>query len=258
MVSLREVKMMAIGSLILVVLLLLTLAILLFYYLSYLITGPGSILISLVCLWLLLRLAVRILVFPGSCWFWKRSIEASFCVEMSNQVYYKVRDLRLYLQSIQNQERFSYQTNSSVLIDSLLDRLKSMNDSKKFSKSQENLYKRLIEIKTSLQETIVIVNSADSFTVWDWVQEKANKPEPQDIVFEDYPDCLQVKKAIKYCTDLENGLFKSCGAAKFSQKIKRWLFDDTIGTIHYLREDMVRRFNCEQVWVTCGKFKIDW
>ena len=258
MVSLRKVKIAAISLLVCVVLTLLSLSMIFLYYLSYIITSPGSVLLFLISLWLLLRLAVKILVFPGSCWFWKRSIEASFCVEMSNQVYYKVRDLRLYLQSIQSQDHFSYQTNSSALIDSLTERLTSVKECAKLSKAQEALYRRLEEMKNLLQETIVIINSADSFNMWEWLQTHANLPEPNNIVYEDYPDCVQAKKVIRLCTELEESLYKSCGNAKIMQKVRRWAFDDTLGSIHYLRGDLLKRFNCEQIWVQCDKSKIDW
>ena len=258
MASLRKVKIAAISLLVCVVLFFLSLSLTFLYYLSYLLTGPGAMLLFLVSLWLLLRLTVKILVFPGSCWLWRRSIESSFCVEMSNQVYYKMRDLRLYLESIQNQEHFSYQTNSSALIDSLTERLTSVKEYAKLSKLQEALYRKLEEMKNSLQETTVIVNSAESYSMWDWLKEHLNLSEPGNIVYEDYPDCVQAKKIIHLCADLEESLYKSCGNAKIMQMVRRWAFDDTLGSIHYLRGDLLRRFNCEQVWVQCDKTKIDW
>lgn len=258
MASLRKIKITAIAVVSCLSITLLILTILLFYYLSYIITSLGSIALFIFMLWLLLRLAVKILVFPGSCWFWKRSIEASFCVEMTNQIYYKVRDLRMYLQSIQNQERFSLQANSSALIESLSDRLKTVKGYTKISKFQEALLSRLEDMKKLLQETMIIVNSTHSRSLWDWLQEKLSRPEPSDIVYEDYPDCHQAKKLINLCSDLEEILLKSCGPAKLTQKIKRWLFDDTVGNIHYLREDLLKRFNCEQIWIQHEKTQIDW
>jgi hypothetical protein len=258
MASRKKIKVAAIGIISCVGLSIISLLILSFYMISYIATTPGAIILFFIFIWLLLRLAIKILVFPGSCWFWKRSIEASFCVEISNQIYYKVRDLRLYLQAIQNQEKFSYQTNTPGLIESLLDKMKSIKNYTKLSKFQEILYKRLEDIKKSMLETVVIINSADSHNLWDWVQIKLEAPEPNVIVYEDYPDCQQSKKLIKQCADLEESLYKSCGAAKLPQQIKRWLFDDTLGNIHYLREDLLKRFNCEQIWIEGDAGKIDW
>ena len=258
MVSTRRIKVVAIGAGLCLLLSLLSLVLLFFYYLSFICHWYGSVLLFFVMFWLLLRLAVKILVFPGSCWFWKRSIEASFCVEMTNQVYYKVRDLRQYLQSIQNQERFALQSNSPVLIESLTDRLKGVRNNNKLSKLQEDLLRNLEDMKKLMQETMVIVDSQHSRSIWDWIQERANRGEPSDIVYEDYPDCLQAKKLIKLCTELEEGLLKSCGTAKFTQKLKRWLVDDTLGSIHYLREDLLKRFQCEQLWIQSDTSKIDW
>ncbi|OMJ79688.1 hypothetical protein SteCoe_20256 [Stentor coeruleus] len=208
-------------------------------------------------LWLLLRLAVKILVFPGSYWLWKRSIEASFCVEMTNQIYYKIRDLRIYLQSIQSQEIFSLQTNLPSLIESLSDRINTVKGYIKISKFQEGFFYRLEDIKKHLKETMIIINSTDNKNLWDWLQEINSCPELSNIVYEDYPDCYQAKKLISLCCELEEILLKSCGPAKITQKIKRWLFDDTIGNIHYLREDLLKRFNCEQIWIQHEKTQID-
>ena len=258
MASQRRVKIATISLIACAVLSILTLFVLFFYYLSYIVTGLGSIILFILLLWSILRLAVKILVFPGSCWFWKRSIEASLCIEMSNQIYYKIRDLRLYLQSIQNQERFSYQTNSPALIDSLLERINSLKEFTKTSKFQERFFINLDDMRKYMKETVVIVNSANSRNIWDWLQERLSYPDPDDVVFEDYPDCLQAKKLIKLCSELEESLYKSCGTVKNMQKVTRWLFDDTLGSIHYLRADLLKRFNCEQIWVTSNKIKIDW
>ena len=229
-----------------------------FYYLSSITTNLGSIILFFLFLWYLLRLVVKILVFPGSCWFWKRSIEASFCVQMSNQIFYKIRDFRLYLQSIQNQERFSYKICIPSIINSLTERFDYIKENAKISKFQETLYLNLEDMRKSMKETIVIINSTNSYNLWDWFQERINLCEPNDIVFEDYPDCLQAKKLIKLCSDMEDSLLKSCGPAKFLQKFTRWLLDDTLGSIDYLRADLLKRFNCEQIWVNGIKTKIDW
>ena len=258
MVNSKRIKLIAISSIICVLILLLSLSFLTFYLLSYVLTTIGSILLFLLSIWLLLRLAVQILVFPGSCWFWKRSIEANFCYELSNNVYYKIRDLKQYLKAVQNQERFSLQSNSAYLIESIIDRLRSVSAECKLSDLQSKFMQRLEVLKQVLQETMVIIDSTSSKSMWDWLQERVTRPDPTDIVYEDYPDCHQAKRLISLCCELEEGLLQSCGATSNMKRLKRWVFDDTIGSIDYMREDLKRRYKCEQIWVqSFDKRKID-
>ena len=257
MVNTKRVKVLAISLVVSILLILALIIFSIFYLLSYLLTTIGSILLLIFSFWLLLRLAAKILVFPGSCWFWKRSIEASFCYELSNNVFYKIRDLRQYLQAIQNQERFNLQSNSSVLIESLIERIQSIASYSKLSNLQTTFVNRLENLKGILQETMVIIDSRSSKNMWEWLQERVERSDPNDIVYEDYPDCNQAKRLIKLCNELEQGLLDSCGTATSRKKIYRWLFDDSIGSISYMREDIIRRYNCEQIWVTSNKLKID-
>ena len=66
-------------------------------------------------------------------------------------------------------------------------------------------------------------------------------------MFEDYPDCIQAKMIVKNCNELETTLYKSCGSAKPIAKVNRWLFDDTVGNMGYLREELFQRCKCEQI-----------
>ena len=258
MVNSKRVKVIAISLLVCLLLSFLFISLLIFYLLSYILTTFGSILLLLLSIWLLLRQAVQILVFPGACWFWKRSIEANFCYELSNNTYYKIRDLKQYLKAIQNQERFALQSNSALLIDSILARFNSVSTESKLSDLQIKLMKKLELLKKVLQDTMVIIDSSSSKCMWDWLQERVSRGDPSDIVYEDYPDCNQAKRLISLCCELEEGLLQSCGATSTWKRVKRWLFDDTIGNLHYMREDLKIKYKCEQIWVqSFDRRKID-
>ena len=86
---------------------------------------------------------------------------------MSNQIFYKIRDFRLYLQSIQNQERFSYKICIPSIINSLTERFDYIKENAKISKFQETLYLNLEDMRKSMKETIVIINSTNSYNLWD-------------------------------------------------------------------------------------------
>jgi hypothetical protein len=258
MVSPRSLKLLALFLLLLILLLLFSLFFFLFYCLSYIFHWYGSLFLFLLFLYLLLRFAVSLLVFPGSCWFWQRSIEANLCVEMTHQVFYKLRELRLYLQAIQNQERAALNSNTPVLVDSLAERLAAVGRQQRLSSSQQGLLSRLEALKSLLQETLVVVDSQHSRSLWDYLLQRVSHGEARDVVYEDYPDCSQAKKIVSLCEAMENSLLQSCGTVKFTKKVRRWLTDNTLGSIHYLREDLLKRFPCEQVWVQSEGVKVDW
>lgn len=257
MVNTKRVKVFAISLGIILFLIISSVTFSVFYILSYMLTSFGSLALFVFSIWLFLRLVAKILVFPGSCWFWKRSIEANFCHELSNNVFYKVRDLRQYLLAIKNQDRFNLQSNSSVLIESVIERFQSIAGYSKLSRFQSRFVDQLEELRKTLQDTMVIIDSSCSKSLWEWLQERVSRSDPSDIVYEDYPDCHQAKRLIKICEELESGLLKSCGTTTTRKRLSRWLFDDTIGNIHYMREDLIRRYSCEQIWVTSNNAKID-
>lgn len=64
------------------------------------VTRPGAIVVDFVVLWLILRVLVRALVFPGSVVCWKRSTEQSFKTEIARQFCHHLIFLHSFLQQI--------------------------------------------------------------------------------------------------------------------------------------------------------------
>mmetsp|Transcript_28712 Transcript_28712/g.28390 ORF Transcript_28712/g.28390 Transcript_28712/m.28390 type:complete len:80 (-) Transcript_28712:1283-1522(-) len=73
------------------------------------------------------------------------------------------------------------------------------------------------------------------------------KPDPVSLVFEDFPNHTQIHHAIETCEQIEKALFASCGPTTCYKRLKRWVFDDTLGSGNYMRMDLLKRFNSEQV-----------
>ena len=80
------------------------LLVLLFKLFAYFVTGFGATLIFLVSFFLLGRLLVRVMLFPGSLFFIRRNMEYHFCKEMAKQVLDKVNELKMVLEAVMQEE----------------------------------------------------------------------------------------------------------------------------------------------------------
>lgn len=202
----------------------------------------------------MLRKAVHILVFPGSTWFWLRAIEFGFCKDLCSKLLSKVGRLRVYLESIKTQDYNKFDYNTMTLINKVTEVLHSIQQSSKLSSNQSHFFSLLSKLKSDLSQTNIIVNSTDNKNMWDWLS--AKQP-TKNIVYEDYPECQQAKLLIEDCLLIEDRLKKTVNPVNFLKQVKRWVMEDIVGNIDYLREDLKKRFNCEQFWVGESK-KIDW
>lgn len=225
-----------------------------FYYLSYLTTSFGSFFIFVLLFWFLLRNAVHYLVFPGSSWFWLRAIEYGFCKDLCSKLLSKIGDLRAYLESIKTQEFIKFEYDIVSLLNRVIEISHSTRGSSKWTQNQEQFYSLLTKLKSDLTQTSIIINSATNKTMWDWLSKK--KPSV-NIVYEDYPDCLQAKTLIEDCIQIESRLKETLSPPSLLKRTKKYLTEDILGNIDYLREDLKQRFNCEQFWVG-DKKKTDW
>lgn len=142
--------------------------------LSKLLTWPVSLILILLTLWALVRLVSLTIVFPGSSFFWKRSIENAYCREMTTQFLINVKDLRSFLESLlatstdQKKIRILPLTTHlrSVLIQ-IISNLSDLEDNGVISNYQKRLLTLLSELKHLLEEAKMILNSSEDVSVWD-------------------------------------------------------------------------------------------
>lgn len=247
----------------LVVCLLTTLIILitigLIYSISSYTTLPGGILISLIILWIFLRKAVEISLFPGSFWFWKRGLEQNYCKEMSLQITDKIRSLHEFLQNLIDLKphlQESYSQNGKIIIASILENYEGMQCT--LSKRQKRICKLLMLLQDNLENTRVVVNGRENFSLWEWIEIRLECPQIDSIYPTDVVSSSSIVSAISVCEDIESLLEKSFVPLNCIQKLWRWIFDDTIGTMDYMRVDLMKRFNCEEVFLYNGQVKISW
>ena len=206
------------------------------------------------CLFLvwLVKTAIRIVIYPGSCWFWRRSMEASFCKELSKRLKSKVHELRDLLEEINTQPTYVSPLGyfSKAVISNLVENFEKIDQKKALTPYQTQLYYLLKELVFVLSRVEVQLTNG-KMNLWDWL----GCEDPScHIDFEKNPN---VKEAICICVRIEETLGLSCGKTNFFNKVRRWIFDTTLGNLEYMRADLLQRFNCEQVWVDVEGSSVD-
>ncbi|OMJ70941.1 hypothetical protein SteCoe_30978 [Stentor coeruleus] len=243
-----------------VVLILLLLAVILgiLYSLVDYLTIPGSFILFLIIVWLIIRKIVEISIFPGASFFWRRGIENNYLIEISYQVSEKLKNLKVYLESIKqgNLKQQEFHTgNSKILIDSLIFNYDSMSEN--ISKSQKSLYNLLTELKKLLLETQVFINKSESFSLYDWLEIRFECSNVESVSLETLSSKDTLNESILIIDKIDRHLQKSYESKNCFTSSFRWFFDDTIGNIDYMRADLAKRFHCEEFNIQNGKYNIN-
>lgn len=251
---------MSIGYLLLALtLLLLSITIGILYSIVNYVSVPGCILAFIIIIWLIIRKAVEISLFPGSSFFWRRGIESNYLKEISFQVSEKLRSLKDYLENVkQNNLRLQdfHFSNSKILIESLIDNYSSIE--KPLSRHQKSFFALLVDLKKSLENTEVVINDLDLFSLYDWLEIRFECAQVRSITIKTQISKDSLDQAIVILDKIDNRLAKSYLPRNCVFSAFRWLFDDTIGSVDYMRADLHKRFNCEEITVANGKEKINW
>ena len=268
-VSRRQAKAVVLGLLCLFALLVFYLLFSVFALLSRLITVPGSILVAVCLILLLLRLAMEILIFPGSLKLWKRSIESHFCQEMATQILLRVKDLQVALEILldtsneKDKSEFlprsiDASTHAKRMISTIIHAFYELQEQNLITKHQKALLDLMFELQTALVDTKIIVNGSETCTMWDWMDSTTDEHDWVNVIFEDFPGNSNAQYSLSVCHRLEEHLLKSCGQVSLWGRTKRWFSDTTLGNIDQMRVEMVSRFHAEQIWLdTADGTRID-
>lgn len=232
-----------------------------FAALAGIITAPGSIVAFGLCFWGLGRLVVRFLVFPGSFWVWRRSIEHNFCKEMSAQFAQRIRDLRIALEillDISNEhDRNDFLPRSYEAADQAKRMLLVIGETFEQQKAEGSLKPRqqtllglVNELIQMLTDTRLILSNSDELSLWDWFDLESEESDWLNVVFEDFPNNTTANNALVVCTDIEENLYESYGPTTFFKRFKRWLSDNTLGSLDQMRIELKSRYDAEQITVT--------
>lgn len=259
-------------SLLLIILLLLLAIFYIFYLISLLLTIPITVLIFLLCLFGIARLIIRLSVFPGSFWLWKRSIESHFCKEMSLQLLQKVQDLRISLEILLDRcsecEKLEFiersieaSTYAKRMILTIIDTYTIEKERNTLTPYGSSLLGLLIEFQESLVSCKIHPGSDQGAncvrSLWEFIDEAKDQKDWVGIVAEEYPTNKAAESAFEICLKLESRLIESCGPVGLYAKIHRFLFDGTLGTYDQMRIELESRYDCEQIWVKNGGVEID-
>lgn len=255
--------------LIISILILLLLVFYIFYLISLIITIPLTVILFLVGLFLLFRLIVRLSVFPGSFWLWKRSIESHFCREMSIQLLQKVQDLRICIEILLDRSSECEKTEfiersieatkyAKRMITTIIDTYQIEKERSTLTPYGLSLLNLLVEFQDSLTKIKISTSAADhSISLWDYIDEANESKDWVGIVSEEYPSNPSASSSLDICIHLEARLIQSCGPVGLLSKIKRFLFDSTLGTYDQMRIELESRYECEQLWISSDNTQID-
>lgn len=256
----RKVKFIGI-AIVLLVLLLLSVAAFYFYaFLSRFISVPGAIGLFTVSLILFMKTVIQLAVFPGSFRLWRRNLESHFCREMSAQLSNRIADLRMaveiLLEGSLERERTDFLARSVVatshskrLLEQLLETFEQLKGEGSLRGRQLQLYELLLEFKQALLATRLTLASQSEISLWDWLDAELDESDYSNVIFSDYPHNEFGLKAHLICERLELFLLESFGPVSCFKRVKRWLYDNTLGNIDQMRIELKRKFKTEGFWV---------
>ena len=218
----------------------------------------GLIVLFLVALTLvLIREALKLNIFPGSCWIIKRNIEYHYCVEMCGQVLGTITDFKDYLEGIKSNTltvQSDYTHNTKKLILTLIGTYQTM---QKRTKRQKNVLYILENLQIAL-EHVNISAGQSAYNLWAWIEIRLNLADTTCIYTENALEIAYLNKAMQYCSELEDIFQESLIATNPIKRAYLWIFNDVLGTIDYMRADLFKRFQCQEYDLKFDNKIINW
>lgn len=238
-------------------------------------TVYGAVALNVGLFWLVLRLIVRILVFPGSIVFWQRSTEQSYRIEMAKQFNHHLEQLRSFLSSMTPHGMPANFVGSvtaegawmgCMVIQSLHKNFHAqVNDQVKFSKEQEEVKGLVDELEKWLNTAKVMERrnpgraadtDAREVPLKDWLQRmvstcvpvplsyaSANNPLSQASQVDIVPTIGRVEQLINIFESLQQAPDGCCAT------VWRFISVPTVGSLHQLRAELLMRYSGRQCWV---------
>lgn len=219
-----------------VILVLLTIVFSIFYLVSYLVTAVGALLLFVIFVHSLARFLIRVVVFPGSNWYFRRTIEKNFANITAHQLQHRLFELNSFLHLSPN--RSKSHINLPMIIETISNiafTLQSLEIRMQTTPGQKKLLQNLLEL-TEYLNTLTVNYFEKKVPLLDWCRDQ---PCPIEEITLD--PLLANPKALD---ELEVILKKP---------------SELFGFLDYMRVDLMNRFDCEQVWLEMNDHtKIDW
>eukprot|EP00927_Polykrikos_kofoidii_P021180 TRINITY_DN20132_c0_g1_i1.p1 TRINITY_DN20132_c0_g1~~TRINITY_DN20132_c0_g1_i1.p1 ORF type:complete len:939 (-),score=177.08 TRINITY_DN20132_c0_g1_i1:70-2886(-) len=242
-------------------------------------TLPGAFLLNLGIMWLLLRLVVRALVFPGSIVFWKRSTEASYRVEMSKQFALHLEQLHIFLVHVARRSRVGgtppFSTMEGVMLGCMVVEGLARNfrvqqrDQVRFTAEQAHVKLLVHGVEGWLTEAKVCEQRSKTGScevpILDWLHRVSSGPLGMPLSFAvasvslesdceaEVSSCIErLEQLITIFDGLQHPQQNVCSNAQ------RFLRVPTVGSLDQLRAELLVRYSGRHYWVrTSGGRKID-
>jgi hypothetical protein len=231
-----------------------------FYVISYVTTVPGALLLFCISLFGLFFIATRLATFPGAYSFWRKTLERSCMQSISTNLAKKLDILSLVLQCLQDNslceiyERVSLSTLQSV--PRALERVvRNLAASESSTPAQQEFLQVLTALVRLLKEIKFTTKRGEesfyAFLVAPVVHRKVESV-----------NCEQVKSAIDCIGQAYMMLIRELKQPETIRKMISWANPCRpvlLGSIDYMRNDVVERLKAEQVWVTASDgVQLDW
>ena len=206
------------------------------------------LLIIFACLfliWLFLRKIVSYCLFPGSLWFFSRSLELLYSKEISLQVFKKLEKLKIYLIDLNSQkfeETFHFDSSSKKLVNTLIENFQTMQN---ISSNQQKFQTLLMSLKTYIEHISIKCNT-EEMNFWSYLDGNHNREVEYFSYILNDQNQEYVKKSISTINSLQNMLKKHFESKSCFSKFLQYFQSITIGTLDYMRSDLMNRFYCEQ------------
>ncbi|CAJ1448634.1 unnamed protein product [Effrenium voratum] len=239
--------------------------------LARLLTAPGAVLFNLGVLWLVLRLVVRVLVFPGSILLWRRNTEASYRSEMAKQFAGHLEHLRGFLAEAtgKGQGPAAGATLEGTLLGFMVVEGLSRNfqvqqrDQVKFTKEQAQLRSWVQAVELWLSQAKVMDRRAE-IPLNDWLQRQSqnvvkvplryavNSSPLASSALAEAEGCLQrLEQMLHMFYDLQRSPDGLCASTR------RFLSTPPVGSLNQLRAELLLRYSAQHYWVRTQGRKID-
>jgi hypothetical protein len=196
-------------------------------------------------IWLLLRKIVSYCIFPGSLWFFRKSLELIYSKEISLQVFKKFEKLKNYLQDLDSdkfEDSFNVDSTSKKLLNTLIENILGIDNK---SRKQRNFLYLLMELKSSLEQITLECNS-ELINFWMYLEVKNDM---QDKIFRyvvNEKNSESIKKSLKIVNQIQQITKKSYEKKSCFSRFLEFFEGLTLGTLDYLRSDLMKRFYCER------------
>mmetsp|Transcript_101256 Transcript_101256/g.287111 ORF Transcript_101256/g.287111 Transcript_101256/m.287111 type:complete len:876 (+) Transcript_101256:75-2702(+) len=239
--------------------------------LARLFTVPGALAVNIALIWLLLRVVVRVLVFPGSIVLWKRNTEASYRVEMAKQFMQHLFQLHTYVQAAADPDRMrgSPPPNGTSMEGAMLGSMVVEGLARNFRLQRQDKVRATAEqtrVSTLLQDIEKWIHGAKvcdrggkgpQMLLTEWLARFSQGIVPVQLsaAVTSAPLTKEAAAGAAACIDHIEELMAILNGLQLQEdgccsSAKRFLRTPTLGSLHQLRAELVVRYGGHQCWVT--------